>query len=319
MAWTEWVHSFAGMMEQEPESTDLLYSDELPELWGGWHSDAPGEKDPDATCTVALYPAPKPTVEQERLNSTLQVMHKCQEQAAGQALKASGDAVRTLLVRWKVQVGRYKNLHDTTINLAVVLFDKAMAQLRPSRAETALVSVACVLLAAKYEEREIDIPSTRSLLRHLGAKTHFKRKHVYRMEMQILQALEWKVGFATAADVLAAMSHARLEGSSDFDQSASGEALSSLQVDILRESLRAFLELSLEICFPVSCAQHEQALACVLAARAAVGISPNLNEELAMLMELGSCRLDIVEQCSLLLLDLKMSSKDLQAQPKQGP
>ncbi len=65
---------------------------------------------------------------------------------------------RAVLVYWLVEVHQAMKLEKSSLLLAVSLAHRYLCKCRVQRAESQLVGIACVLVAAGFEETHADIP-----------------------------------------------------------------------------------------------------------------------------------------------------------------
>jgi hypothetical protein len=110
---------------------------------------------------------------------------------------------RRLLVDWICECGEEHKLANSTAHVAVGLLDKVLQQLDVKRDRYQLVALTCVIIAAKYEEKEEDVPSLRQLTDYVnrlqGAKAAAlcDARGVHNMEVLLLNQLQWCLTIVT--------------------------------------------------------------------------------------------------------------------------
>jgi hypothetical protein len=96
---------------------------------------------------------------------------------------------RAGVVDWLIQVQQYLGLGDTCLHVAVATMDVALTKVKWDDEEVQLLALASLQLAAKMEE---DVPPGPALLLPLAGDI-YTRADLARIELEILQALDWKV------------------------------------------------------------------------------------------------------------------------------
>ena len=104
-------------------------------------------------------------------------------------------SARASIVDWLIQVQQYLSLSDVTLHLAVANFDLVLSLVDFESEEVQLLGLACLQLATKVEE---DCPPATSMLLPLTGGV-FTQQDLNRMEVGVLQALNWRLRKTTSA------------------------------------------------------------------------------------------------------------------------
>ncbi|XP_023330450.1 cyclin-A2 [Eurytemora carolleeae] len=102
---------------------------------------------------------------------------------------------RSGVVDWLIQVQQYLGLADTCLHAAVATMDLALYTVDWDPEEVQLLALASLQLAAKMEE---DTPPGPALFLPLAGDIYAK-EDLARIEMELLQALNWKIRQTTAS------------------------------------------------------------------------------------------------------------------------
>ncbi|KAK3282528.1 hypothetical protein CYMTET_9735 [Cymbomonas tetramitiformis] len=109
-------------------------------------------------------------------------------------------SLRPQLVKWIIDVCESFSLRLTTASIATVYLDRVLMKQQIPETSTELVALACVLLAAKFEEEEINVPSITKLSKRSNHK--FNKDFICRMEGAVLSELNWRMCVTTSAHFL---------------------------------------------------------------------------------------------------------------------
>ncbi|XP_063230885.1 cyclin-J isoform X2 [Bacillus rossius redtenbacheri] len=101
------------------------------------------------------------------------------------------------LVRWLSSKAEKLSLSLTTVHLAVYLLDVFMDNHSITAERLKLVVLVCVLLAAKFEEQEVNVPTARALNTMVGGQ--YVIKDYTLLEIMVLRHLQWNLLLPTAA------------------------------------------------------------------------------------------------------------------------
>eukprot|EP00242_Pyramimonas_sp_CCMP2087_P011226 CAMPEP_0198213612 /NCGR_PEP_ID=MMETSP1445-20131203/28966_1 /TAXON_ID=36898 /ORGANISM="Pyramimonas sp., Strain CCMP2087" /LENGTH=287 /DNA_ID=CAMNT_0043888279 /DNA_START=314 /DNA_END=1177 /DNA_ORIENTATION=- len=107
---------------------------------------------------------------------------------------------RAQLVGWMIDVCEQFKLRLTTANVAVTYLDRVISQQRLPRPSTELVALACLVVAAKFEEEEEAIPNM--IMFASCSLNNFSEDLLRRMEIAVLEELKWEMYVTTSAHFL---------------------------------------------------------------------------------------------------------------------
>ncbi|XP_062516995.1 cyclin-J-like [Corticium candelabrum] len=110
-------------------------------------------------------------------------------------LSSSRQRQRRRLVDKMVNICERADLLERTVHSAVLYIDKFIAITNLQDTHVHLAALAAILVAAKYHEREENIPAI-AVLNTISAQ-HFSASHVQSMELILLDCLEWNLGEPT--------------------------------------------------------------------------------------------------------------------------
>lgn len=102
---------------------------------------------------------------------------------------------RSIVVEWMTEVATSYSLSNITIHLAVAIMDRLLGELDVSRGMIQLVGTTCILIAAKLEEMEENVPS----IVQLNACTDdtYTPELIKQMEAMSLNRLKWDTNAVT--------------------------------------------------------------------------------------------------------------------------
>ena len=104
------------------------------------------------------------------------------------------------LVDWMVVAAEDLSLSATTLATAVYCMDRALSKTEVSLGKLYLVAASCLLVAAKFEEREVDVPSLRHMTNYMGRM--YTTQSFIDMEKDVLKAISWKITCCSYAHCL---------------------------------------------------------------------------------------------------------------------
>lgn len=163
-----------------------------------------------------------------------------------------------------------------------------------------LVAMVCLLIAAKFEEREKDVPSIADVAEHLGYR--FSAERVKRTEIQLLNALKWDLVEYTPLHFLAHYLHRGVLFEDDRMYNVSRPSLTVVDVEkCLNGVTRFFAELVVqEYAFRVF-TPSVVAAAIVVVSRKYIGVVPCWRPGLEGAMR---CTRSDVERCANMVLTM---------------
>jgi hypothetical protein len=174
-------------------------------------------------------------------------------------------------VTWLRSVAEELHLSNTSVHLAVYLPDIFMDNHRIVEERLSLVALVCILLAAKVEEGDANVPKISQLNSRVGNK-HSVTDFIS-LEFMIMQFLHWSVVLPTAAHFA---EYYTVFATSSSDVCSAPPQFTTFQGlrNAIQQYVRDFLDLSLqEVCLiPVK--PSLAAAACIAAARQTIQLSP---------------------------------------------
>ena len=96
------------------------------------------------------------------------------------------------VVDWMREIGDELDLHTLTIHIAIALLNRVLHAAEVYKKRLQLVSMCCVLLAAKYEELPHHVPTLAQLV-ECSNNPLFTKGLLRDMEVMILKLLKWYV------------------------------------------------------------------------------------------------------------------------------
>jgi hypothetical protein len=106
---------------------------------------------------------------------------------------------RVLLINWlKIMKSRFR-LADSTFHIAVKYMDFVLSQKEYHHSKYQLIALTCLILAAKYDELDMNIPFPEDFARI--AKLPFHNYVIAQCEMLILDLLNWKLKVSTSYSI----------------------------------------------------------------------------------------------------------------------
>jgi hypothetical protein len=169
---------------------------------------------------------PLQDVEQARvMHESLRLQEAREDFGPGPAVPHALLVQRPAVVHWLNCLGRDFRLSAITRDTAICYLDRVLRTMNVPPQSMELAAVACLLLAAKWEEREQDVPLLRDLLARIN--NAFLRQEVEVTEKIILTGFDWRLSIVAASSYVDY--YARCA------QTPGGEALVGLKVKEARE------------------------------------------------------------------------------------
>lgn len=97
--------------------------------------------------------------------------------------------MRSILVDWLVEVAQEYNMQPDTLYLTVAYIDRFLSSVAVARHELQLVGIACMLVAAKYEE--IYAPTVQDFV--YITDHSYTAEQLLGMEHKVLETLQYEV------------------------------------------------------------------------------------------------------------------------------
>ena len=187
---------------------------------------------------------------------------------------------RRVLVDWMCEAGDEFQLHISTMHVAVMYLDRMLQSLQIPRHKLQLVAVACILIAAKFEEMEEVVPTISDMNRY--AQRAFIPEEIQNTEVVVLNRLDWSL---TTFTPLHFSSYFVSEGVLFHEDRMKGREL----VDKVLKYVKRYIDFFADLCLQdYSFQKHSPSLmaaAIIMASRKALSIRPLWRSELAILTE----------------------------------
>jgi len=201
---------------------------------------------------------------------------------------------RRLLVDWMAEVSHKKfRLQPHTTHVAVMYLDRILQSSIVERDRLQLVSMVAILIAAKFEERELDVPPIVEIVQELG--NQFSAKHVCEMEILVLNRLKWDLSEYTALHFLAHFFHNGVLYEDDMIHQTQTSAVSLKKITrYLQRYAEFFAEMTLQEYGFQKYSSSIVAASIVVASRKAINIMPYWRPEMEPLLR---CKWDDIREC----------------------
>ena len=186
---------------------------------------------------------------------------------------------RRVLVDWMCEAGDEFGLHISTMHVAVMFLDRFLHKVVVARNELQLVAIACILIAAKYEEIYEIVPTLSDMNRH--AQWAFSADAIQHMEFEVLRKLNWCLGTFTP---LHFASYYMSKGVLFEEDTKQGRPLAQKvpkYAKYMKRYIEFFADLFLQDYAFQRFAPSMMAASIVMASRKALGIRPLWRDELS--------------------------------------
>ncbi|KAJ8909154.1 hypothetical protein NDN08_005848 [Rhodosorus marinus] len=133
----------------------------------------------------------------ERLRNLLRLedVYGCADQCG----KKSGLAMRPLVMDWYSGLRKCLGLSIKCVELAMIYFDKVVSKTHVGRNKLYNLALVCLFVSIKFTETKT--VSLQDLCSHSGTRGPDLEK-IYRLEVEVLQILEWKLNHPTVTEYL---------------------------------------------------------------------------------------------------------------------
>jgi hypothetical protein len=188
---------------------------------------------------------------------------------------------RRVLVDWICDTGDMFGLHSSTMHVAISYLDRFLHKVVVARNELQLVAIACILIAAKFEEIEEVVPTLSDMNRH--AQWTFSADAIQLMEFEVLKHLNWCLGTFTSLHFASYyMSKGVLFEEDTMHGCPLGKKVLGKKVPhYMKRYMCFFCDLCLQDYVFQRFAPSMMAAAIVMASRKALGIQPLWRDELS--------------------------------------
>ena len=231
-----------------------------------------------STSSVAVVSAPFQVVDMDKQWGvcTLDLMRERENIHRTYAPEAKWLKYRRVLVDWMCEAGDEFGLHISTMHVAVMFLDRLLHKVVVARNELQLVAIACILIAAKYEEIEEVVPTLSDMNRH--AQWAFSADAIQHMEFEVLRKLNWCLGTFTP---LHFASYYMSKGVLFEEDTMQGRPLAQKVPKYMKRYIEFFADLCLQDYAFQRFAPSMMAASIVMASRKALGIRPLWRDELS--------------------------------------
>lgn len=178
---------------------------------------------------------------------------------------------RRIIVDWMTELGEEYNLSPLTVHMAVRHLDRLLGSIDVPKPKMQLVSLCCLLITTKWNEFEEAIPSIDEL--NACANNAFSPSQIKRMEVMVLDALNWNLMVVTPLHILHYFEHCDVVCPHGTDL-AMGRPCAGKARRYLTKYFSFFADLSLQEHAFQAYLPSELAAAIVAASRRALKITP---------------------------------------------
>ncbi|KDR20415.1 Cyclin-J-like protein [Zootermopsis nevadensis] len=150
---------------------------------------------------------------------------------------------RHILVSWLRALAEDLHLNNVSVHLAVYLLDIFMDNHRIVEERLNLVALVCILLAAKFEERDANVPKISELNARVG--NQYPVTDFISLEFMIMHFLHWSLVLPTAAHFA---EYFTIFATSSSDMCSAPPQFTTFQElrNAAQQYVRDFLDLSLQ-------------------------------------------------------------------------
>ena len=185
---------------------------------------------------------------------------------------------RRVLVDWMCEAGDEFDLYLSTMHVSVMFLDRVLHKVTVPRNKLQLVAIACILIAAKFEETEEKVPTLPEMNRY--AQWAFDPDQIYKMEVMVLRTLNWCLGTHTP---LHFTGYYLSKGVLFMPDKMQGRALVKKVPSYLKRYVEFFADLCLQDYKFQEYTPSLMGAAIIMASRCALGILPIWRKELETL------------------------------------
>ena len=193
------------------------------------------------------------------------------------------------MVDWICEIGEDLKFSSDTIHVTVQYMDTILPKIEVPKSKLQLICLTCFIIAAKFTEMEIKVPSLKEV--HEFCRGTYSFDLIKKSEVLILELLEWNLKTITPYQFTQFFLSKGCAFSSD--ESVVREIDFKL-LKYLRKYAEFFVDLSLQEYEFSEYQSHILGCAAIAGARKAVGLYPLWNEEL---VELTQTSWDDIEIC----------------------
>mmetsp|Transcript_3997 Transcript_3997/g.4083 ORF Transcript_3997/g.4083 Transcript_3997/m.4083 type:complete len:335 (+) Transcript_3997:104-1108(+) len=130
------------------------------------------------------------------VHSILHVMLKDEQEHKHAKFGSTYLKYRKIVIEWMIDVCDYFALHATTTHAAIAYLDRLQPNEKYSRFEWQMLAICCILISAKYNESEEDVPDLATL--EEITRQQISNDGVLNYELWALQRIGWTLSARTA-------------------------------------------------------------------------------------------------------------------------
>eukprot|EP00808_Paulinella_micropora_P017193 g65963.t1 len=185
---------------------------------------------------------------------------------------------RRVVVDWMCEVGEEFQFATTTTHIAIKYLDRLLGTLEVAKARIQLVAMACIFVAAKYDEPDDMLPTLAEL--NECAENAYTIDLIRDMESMVLKYLDWNLGVVVPLHFLSLWIDA---GAVFPDDRVSGQPVSKRCVKYLLKYIDFFADLGQQEYTFQQYLPSRLAAATIAAGRTALRFEPIWNCQLSLL------------------------------------
>eukprot|EP00457_Paulinella_chromatophora_P007926 gb/GEZN01007952.1/.p1 GENE.gb/GEZN01007952.1/~~gb/GEZN01007952.1/.p1 ORF type:complete len:407 (-),score=34.21 gb/GEZN01007952.1/:225-1445(-) len=185
---------------------------------------------------------------------------------------------RRVVVEWMCEVGEEFHFSTTTTHMATKYLDRLLGTLDVPKVRIQLVAMACILVAAKFDEPDEMLPTLEDL--NECAESAYTKDLIRDMESMVLKHLKWDLGVIVPLHFLSLWIDA---GAVFPDDRVSGEPVSKRCVKYLLKYVDFFADLGQQEYNFQQYLPSRVAAASIAAGRTALRFEPIWNTQLSIL------------------------------------
>jgi len=247
----------------------------------------------EARAPAAPSPNPKNFVAGFNTLDVFKHMMKTQNQHRIYNSKVKYLKYRRVIVDWLAEVAReHFAMQAHTTHVAVAYFDRILQTSVVDRDRLQMVALCTLLVAAKHEEREADVPEISELVHEL--RYQYEPRDICEMEILVLNRLKWQLSEYTPLHFLAHFLHRGVLYEDDMIQQSNNAASLKRIRKYLRRYTNFFAELAMQDYAFQAYPSSIVAASIVVASRKAINIVPMWRPEMESLL---SCKVEDIRAC----------------------
>ncbi|KAK8789999.1 hypothetical protein WA158_006779 [Blastocystis sp. Blastoise] len=203
------------------------------------------------------------------------------------------DEYRSRIVDFLYSNGKEMNMDPNTILLSIMFFDRYNTYTVMPKVDIYKAAIICLFIAAKCEEREVDLPSFKNICQpcsDLFANIH----EVFEWEFTVLKGLDWNLSYVTTGHFVDMYGHVPLVFDNDILDNHEAKPYKNRIMIYICRYLFFFLELTAGEVSLEKFKPSEIAAGIIASSRAVLRLKPIWRDELTKMT-----RVDIKENFSI--------------------